>query len=179
MTYQPATKRKKSAGLLQTKSEAINTTIMVPETSSVTSVSGGAATYKSISIIASNTETAALGLVSIGNCNFETGSTSLEPQSIIVENIDLEALNPAFVTSSGNQILNWFISYAFWALRWIYKFFMIPLSISTVLLRTNECPATFDFLFQQIWCLLSRNRSSGKSIVSDGNLQSAISRAWI
>ena len=105
MTYQPATKRKKSAGLSQIKSEGIGTTIMVPATSSVSSGSG-AATYKSISIIASTTETAALGLVSIGNCNFETGSTSLEPQSIIVENIDLEALNPAFVTSSGNQILN-------------------------------------------------------------------------
>ena len=173
MTYQPATKRKKSAGLLQTKSEGIGTTIMVPATSSVSSVSG-AATYKSISIIASTTETAALGLVSIGNCNFETGSTSLEPQSIIVENIDLEALNPAFVTSSGNQILNWFICnncihwyilYAFWALKWIYKFSMLPLSISTDPFGNNECPATFNFLFKQIWCLLFRNRSSAKNIV--------------
>ena len=101
-----STKRKKSTGLLQTKSaDELGTTIMVPPTtSSVSSVSG--TTYKSISIIASNTETAALGLVSIGNCNFETSTTSLEPQSIIVENIDLEALNPAFVTSGGNQILN-------------------------------------------------------------------------
>ena len=97
---------------MQTKSDGIGTTIMVPATSSVSSISG-VATYKSISIIASNTETAALGLVSIGNCNFETGSTSLEPQSIIVENIDLEALNPAFVTSSGNQILNWFAIIAY------------------------------------------------------------------
>jgi len=85
------------------------TTIIVPTSSSISS--GGVAStaapgYKSISIIASGSgaETAALGLVSIGN--FETSSTSLEPQSIIVENIDLEALNPAFVTSSGNHIIS-------------------------------------------------------------------------
>lgn len=59
--------------------------------------------YKSISIIASGAETAALGLVSIGNFD-HNGSATLEPQSIIVEDIDLQALNPAFVTSTGNQI---------------------------------------------------------------------------
>ena len=84
------------------------TTIIVPTSSSISS--GGVAStaapgYKSISIISgSGTETAALGLVSIGN--FETSSTSLEPQSIIVENIDLEDLNPAFVTSSNSHIIS-------------------------------------------------------------------------
>lgn len=66
--------------------------------------------YKSISIITSSAaaaETAALGLVSIGN--FDAGNSGgLESQSIIVENIDLDALNAAsFVTTAdNNHILN-------------------------------------------------------------------------
>jgi len=97
---QDQSKWKKSSGiLLQTQPETEGKTILVPTTSSDFA---STAAYKSISIISgSGTETAALGLVSIGN--FETSSTSLEPQSIIVENIDLEDLNPAFVTSSNNH----------------------------------------------------------------------------
>lgn len=76
----------------------------------VVSNSANSVPYKSISIITSNAgaaETAALGLVSIGN--FDAGNTGgLESQSIIVENIDLDALNTAsFVTTAdNNHILN-------------------------------------------------------------------------
>ena len=102
----PPPKWKKSSGiLLQTQSETVGKAILVPTTSSDPTSVSAAASYKSISIISgSGTETAALGLVSIGN--FETSSTSLEPQSIIVENIDLEDLNPAFVTSSNNHMIS-------------------------------------------------------------------------
>ena len=51
-------------------------------------------TLKSISIISPEAETAALGLVSIGN--FDGGghsSNAMESQSIIVENIDLDAFS--------------------------------------------------------------------------------------
>ena len=73
------------------------TTIMVP--ASVSSMSHNSP-YKSISIIASSTETAALSLVSIGNFDPSVSASSLEPQNIIVENIDLDALNPAFVETT-------------------------------------------------------------------------------
>ena len=49
-------------------------------------------TLKSISIISPEAETAALGLVSIGNFDGGGhGTNSMETQSIIVENIDLDA----------------------------------------------------------------------------------------
>ena len=91
--------------------EVATTTIMVEEQPSQVMPS----TYKSISIIASgggggNAESAALSLVSIGS--FDTSAvtaSSLEPQSIIVENIDLDALNPAFhvdTVATASQIIH-------------------------------------------------------------------------
>ena len=53
---------------------------------------------KSISIISPEAETAALGLVSIGNFS----SNTMEAQNIIVENIDLDA----FTTTSTNQLIH-------------------------------------------------------------------------
>ena len=58
-------------------------------------------TLKSISIISPEAETAALGLVSIGNFDGGGHGTNMETQSIIVENIDLDA----FAVPTTNSII--------------------------------------------------------------------------
>ena len=106
-SYPKPVKRRRTAPTFSTpklenivEDEESTTTIVVPS-NAMTSTNS----YKSISIIASASDTAGLAsLVNLGN--FETASTSLEPQSIIVENIDLDALTPAFVTNSGHQLIN-------------------------------------------------------------------------
>jgi len=63
-----------------------------------------ASALKSISFISPEAETAALGLVSIGNFEggqSEASNTMEATQSIIVENIDLEA----FATATNNQLI--------------------------------------------------------------------------
>ena len=59
---------------------------------------------ETISIIASNAEAAALGLVSINtyDTSTEEANNALETQEIIVENIDLDALQQHFVITSNS-----------------------------------------------------------------------------
>ena len=60
-----------------------------------------ASALKSISFITPEAETAALGLVSIGNFEGQNAPNAMEAQSIIVENIDLEA----FTSATTNQLI--------------------------------------------------------------------------
>ena len=79
--------------------EGETTTIIVPSSVDTSNPS------ETISIITSNAEAAALGLVSIGTFEPSNDANGLETQEIIVENIDLDALQQHFViTSSPSQV---------------------------------------------------------------------------
>jgi len=87
--------RKGSQGRnIEDESTTTTTTFIVPDNID-------ASALKSISFISPEAETAALGLVSIGNFEGQNPSNTMEAQSIIVENIDLEA----FATATTNQLI--------------------------------------------------------------------------